>query len=177
MAITDDYAFGDDSAGFENYTFSSLPEAAPYVGSTPPGPASLTAAESMGESTISGASWATSGLLDTSKSVLDWGLKSADQLISGYGKILGLQGQVQDQQFNRYLKTSQMDLAQTSIMGQLDVAKIKAETNSNVARIYANGAGSAANLANVGQTPSSLMLYLTIAGVLFTFIQVMNSRS
>lgn len=140
-------------------------------------PAYETAAWNMGSDTVSGASWATSSPITATKSIFDWGLKSADQLISGYGKILGLQGQVQDQQFNRYLKTSQMDLAQTSIQGQLDVARIKAETNSNVAKIYANSAGSAANLANVGQTPSSLMLYLTIAGVLFTFIQVMNSRS
>lgn len=140
-------------------------------------PAYVTASENMGSDTFSGASWANSAPISATKSVLDWGLKSADQLISGYGKVLGLQGQVQDQQFNRYLKTSQIDLAQTSIQGQLDVAKIKAETNSNVARIYANSAGSAANLANAGQTPSSLMLYLTIAGVLFTFIQVMNSRT
>lgn len=140
-------------------------------------PAYETASASMGDSTFSGASWPSSSFLDTTKSVLDWGLSSANQLISGYGKVLSLQGQVQDQQFNRYLKSSQIDLAQTQINGQLDVAKLKAETNSNVARIYANGAGSAAGLANMGQTPSSLMLYLTIAGVLFTFIQVMNSRS
>lgn len=140
-------------------------------------PAFDTAAANMGSNTFSGASTPSSSFLGTTKSTFDYGLKVADQLIAGYGKILGLEGQVQDAQFNRYLKSSTMDLAKIQVGGQLDVAKLKAETNSNVARIYANSAGSAAGLANMGQTPSSLMLYLTIAGVLFTFIQVMNSRA
>lgn len=139
-------------------------------------PAYETASASMGSSTFSGATWPTDSILSSSKSVFDFGLKAADQLISSYGKVLGLQGQVQDQQLNRYLKSASMDLAKIQVGGQVDVAKLKAETNSNVARIYANSAGSAASLANMGQTPSSLMLYLTIAGVLFTFIQVMNSK-
>jgi hypothetical protein len=131
----------------------------------------------MTGNTVSGASSPSATFLGTTKSAFDFGLKAADQLIASYGKVLGLQGQVQDAQLNRYIKSSSIDLAKIQLGGQLDVAKLKAETNSNVARIYANSAGSAAGLANMGQTPSSLMLYLTIAGVLFTFIQVMNSRS
>lgn len=110
---------------------------------------------------------------DLSKGI-DYGVKLANTLVDGYGKVVGIQGKVQDQQFNQYLKSAQIDILKTQVGSSSEVAKIKAITDQNVAKIYGNAAGSAANLASLGGTQNSLMLYLTIAGVIFTFIQVIK---
>ena len=110
---------------------------------------------------------------DLSKGI-DYGVKLANTLVDGYGKVVGIQGKVQDQQFNQYLKSAQIDIMKTQVGSASEVAKIKAITDSNVAKIYGNAAASGANLAALGGNQNSLMLYLTIAGVIFTFIQVIK---
>lgn len=105
---------------------------------------------------------------------LDSGVKLANQLVDGYGKVIGIQSKVQDQQFNQYLKGAQIDIMKTQVGSASEVAKIKAVTDQNVAKIYGNAAASGANLAALGGNQNSLMLYLTIAGVIFTFIQVIK---
>lgn len=108
------------------------------------------------------------------QSAVDYGLKTASQLVGAYGSILGIQGKAQDAQFGQYLKGAQIDIMKTQVASQADIAKIRALTDANIAKISANAAGSGANLAALGGSQSSLMLYLTIAGLVFTFIQVIK---
>lgn len=127
------------------------------------------AAESNSGNVFSGWSIPSSDAITSGiKSTVDYGLSIGNSLLSGYGKL-------QDMELNRYLKTAQVDILQTQASGAVDVAKLKATAQTNLAKVYANSSGSAAGLANMGQSPSSLMLYLTILGVVFAGIQIIKS--
>lgn len=127
------------------------------------------AADSNASNYFSGWSLPSSEAITTGiKNTVDYGLSIGNSLLTGYGKL-------QDMELNRYLKTAQVDILQTQAAGAVDVAKLKATAQNNLAKVYSNSTGSAASLASMGQTPSSLMLYLTILGVVFAGIQIINS--
>lgn len=135
-------------------------------------PAYDTAIMNSGNNSVSGWSWPTggaSGFLDSITKGIDYGLKVSATIRQGDLAM-------QNQGLQTYLAQSQMGIARTNADSAAEVAKIKATAQSNLSKMYSNAAGSGANLASMGGTSSSLMLYLTIAGVMLAFIQVMNSR-
>ncbi|HLO62903.1 MAG TPA: hypothetical protein VK165_08050 [Azonexus sp.] len=121
----------------------------------------------------------TSAAPSTSSNV-DW-LKSATGAIDYGLKVmqtgLAAKGQYQDQSLNAYLKTAQVDIARTQAGAAMDVARLNATTAEKVATLRANAANTGAVAANLGRDMgnNSLMLWLTIAGVAFAFVQVIQS--
>lgn len=139
-------------------------------------PAYDTAVMNSGPSFFSGWEWpsgSASGFLDSLTKGIDYGLKVSSTIRAGDIAM-------QNQGLQSYLAKSQMDIARTNAASAAEISKIKAVSQSslqsNLGRMYSNAAGSGANLAAIGGTSSSLMLYLTIAGVMLAFIQVMNTR-
>jgi hypothetical protein len=133
--------------------------------------ASLTnvAAESVGSTPfVSSAPSSSSWNIGDAFKVADFGLKV-------YDKILSYDNQVKDAQLNRFLKTAQMDIFHTQAQSAQEVARIKATGDQNLAAIYRNAMGTGAQIANVGQSNNSMMVYLTILGLVFAAIQIMNS--
>jgi len=102
------------------------------------------------------------------KSIADWGLKATETGLNMYGKF-------QDQDLSRYVKTSQVEIAKTNALTAQDTAKLLGQAKVQSAQALANAAKSGAGLTAMGQNPNSLMLYLTILGVVFAGIQIMNS--
>jgi len=126
------------------------------------------AALSLGDA-IGGSVFATGdSILGGAKSLADWGLKATETGLNMYGKF-------QDQDLNRYVKTSQVEIAKTNALTAQDTAKLLGQAKVQSAQALANAARSGAGLTAMGQNPNSLMLYLTILGVVFAAIQVMNS--
>lgn len=109
--------------------------------------------------------------LKAATSVVDYGLK-----VMQTG--LAAKGQYQDQNLNAYLKTAQVDIARTQAGAAMDVAKLNATTAQKVATLRANAANTGAVAADLGHAAgnNAIMLWLTVAGVLLAFVQVMNSR-
>lgn len=136
--------------------------------------AESTAVGSMGDSNFGG-SWSLpsastiDSLLGGLQKGIDYGLKVSGTLRAG-------ELAQQNQGLQSYLAQQQMSIARTNAQASADVAKINAQAKQNFAMMGANAAGSGANLAALGGTSSSLMLYLTIAGVMLAFIQVINMR-
>ena len=120
---------------------------------------------SANPSTSSSADW-----LKTATAGIDYGLK-----VMQTG--LNAKSQYQDQSLNAYLKTAQVDIARVQAGAAMDVAKLNATTAEKVATLRANAANTGAVAANLGRDMgnNSLMLWLTIAGVAFSFVQVMQS--
>lgn len=112
----------------------------------------------------------TSDWLKTATASIDYGLK-----VMQTG--LNAKSQYQDQSLNAYLKTAQVDIARTQAGAAMDVAKLNATTAEKVATLRANAANTGAVAANLGRDMgnNSLMLWLTIAGVAFAFVQVLQS--
>ncbi len=126
------------------------------------------AALSLGDA-IGGASFPSAdSILGGAKNIADWGLKATETGLNMYGKF-------QDQDLNRYVKTSQVEIAKTNALTAQDTAKLLGQAKVQSAQALANAAKSGAGLTAMGQNPNSLMLYLTILGVVFAAIQVMNS--
>lgn len=118
---------------------------------------------------IGGASFPSAdGLLGGAKSIADWGLKATETALKTYG-------QFQDQDLNRYVKTSQVEIAKTNALTAQDTAKLLGQAKVQSAQALANAAKSGAGLTALGQNPNSLMLYLTILGVVFAGIQIMKT--
>lgn len=101
---------------------------------------------------------------------LDYGLKA-------YGQISAINNSVKDVELNNFLKKAQIDIFKTQAIGATNVNSINAKTAANIAQTRANLSNTAAVGANLGASVNnnSLMLWLTIAGVAFAFIQVVNS--
>jgi hypothetical protein len=164
--VSDPWSFSNDS-----FSLSSDIDTGAII-SNVYGPAYDTAVMNSGSDTFGGWSWPSGGadkFLDSITKGIDYGLKVSGALRAG-------DLAVQNQGLQTYLAQSQMDISRTKAASAAEVAKIQATTQSNLSKMYSNAAGSGANLASMGGTSSSLMLYLTIAGVLLAFIQVMNSR-
>lgn len=107
-------------------------------------------------------------ILGGAKNIADWGLKATETALKTYG-------QFQDQDLNRYVKTSQVEIAKTNAETAQETARLMGQAKVQSAQALANAAKSGAGLTAMGQNPNSLMLYLTILGVVFAAIQVMNS--
>lgn len=113
-------------------------------------------------------------------STADW-LRSATGAIDYGLKImqtgLNAKAQYQDQSLNSYLKTAQVDIARVQAGAAMDVARLNATTAEKVATLRANAANTGAVAADLGRSMgnNSLMLWLTIAGVAFAFVQVLQS--
>lgn len=110
------------------------------------------------------------GFLDGLKSITDYGLKVS-------GTLFAANSAAKDQQLNSYLKRSQVDIFQTQAKSAQQVAGLNAQTQANLGQMRINAANTGAVGANLGTAVgnNSLMLWLTIAGVAFAFIQVLNS--
>lgn len=143
-----------------------------YVSSPP----YVTAQNSFADSNIIAASnWSppsfnSDGFLSGLKNFTDWGLKVS-------GTIFAANNAAKDQQLNNYLKKAQVDIFQTQASSAQRVAGLNAQTNANMAQMRINAANTGAVGANLGAAVgnNSLMLWLTVAGVVFAFIQVVNS--
>lgn len=111
---------------------------------------------------------------------VDW-LKSATGAIDYGLKVmqtgLNAKSQYQDQSLNAYLKTAQVDIARIQAGAAMDVSRLNATTAEKVATMRANAANTGAVAADLGRSMgnNSLMLWLTIAGVAFAFVQVLQS--
>lgn len=114
--------------------------------------------------------------MPSASSVIDTGFKAVDWGLATYDRITNAQAKVENSQLNAYLAKSSADLARTQINGQLDIGRLNAQTGVQLAQARTNAASSLSGIAAVGQNPNSLMLYLTIIGVLFAGIQVWKSR-
>lgn len=117
----------------------------------------------------------------TGGSTIDWG-KTIDQGMNAinfglktYGSILAADNAVKDAQLNRYIKGAQIDIAKMQSNSAVEVAGINARTQANIAQTKANLAGSAALGARLGQDNSSMMLWLTVLGLVFAAVQIARS--
>lgn len=154
---------GADLSSYYDWSTNNVP--AGYLPQASNAPAASSSGLSM---SMPSASTFDSILSSVTKGI-DYGLKTVATF-----KNADLQMKSLDLQ--QYLAESKMGIMATQAGSAVEVEKIKAAAQSNLARTYQNAAGSTANLAAMGGTSSSLMLYLTIAGVLFAFIQVIQSR-
>jgi hypothetical protein len=109
------------------------------------------------------------GFLSSLKDITNFGLAT-------YSTLTNANTQMKDSNLKNYLAKAQLDLSKTQIGGQLDVAKLNATAANNLAtaKAYAaNSLGVAGNLGNaVGN--NSLMLWLTILGLGFGFLQLVR---
>jgi len=109
-----------------------------------------------------------SGVLNGTKSTLDYGLKLADSVLSSYAKL-------QNMQTARYLNTTQADVFRTNAQTAQEVARLQGQAKIAANQAMSNASRSAASLASLGQNQGSFMLYLTILGVVFAGIQIVKS--
>ena len=136
-------------------------------------PSYVTAADSANQNAIttySLPSFSSDGFLSGLKNFTDWGLKVS-------GTVFAANNAAKDQQLNNYLKRAQVDIFQTQARSAQEIAGLNARTQSNLANMRINAANTGAVGANLGAAMgnNSLMLWLTVAGVVFAFIQVVNS--
>jgi hypothetical protein len=138
-------------------------------------PQSVTLLDTTASNPISSSGWTTpsfngDSFLKGLQNFTDWGLKVS-------GTVFAANNAAKDQQLNNYLKRSQVDIMQTQATSAQRVAGIQATTAGSLAMMRANAANTGAVGANLGAAVgnNSLMLWLTVAGVLFAFIQVMQS--
>lgn len=175
-----DFAFGDDSAGsFESYTptnFSSASSSYDYSLPDYVYTPSYTTASNIPDATSFSSSSFTlptfngDNVLKNLTNLTDWGLKVS-------GTVFAANNAAKDQQLNNYLKKAQVDIFQTQARSAQNVAGLNAQTQANLAQMRINAANTGAVGANLGTAMgnNSLMLWLTIAGVVFAFVQVVNS--
>lgn len=150
-----------------------IADAAPAYESSP---AYVTAQNSFADSNVIAASnWSPpsfngDGFLSGLKNFTDWGLKVS-------GTIFAANNAAKDQQLNNYLKKAQVDIFQQQAASAQQIAGLNAKTQANLATMRINAANTGAVGANLGAAVgnNSLMLWLTVAGVVFAFIQVVNS--
>ena len=119
--------------------------------------------------TPSGSSWTLGNFIDTGLSGVNYGLAVYDRITAANDKR-------RNSQLNDYLSRGSYDIAKTQIAGQVDVAKTNADVSRLLAQTRANLAGSAASAAQLGQSPNSLMLYLTILGLVFAGLQLYRTK-
>jgi hypothetical protein len=110
-----------------------------------------------------------SDFLGAIKDITNFGLAS-------YSTLTNANLQMKDSNLKNYLAQAQLDLTKTQIGGQLDVAKINATAAENLSKAKAYAANTLATGANLGNAMgnNSLMLWLTILGLGFGFLQLVR---
>lgn len=111
----------------------------------------------------------TAGFLSVLKDITNFGLAS-------YSTLTNANLKMKDSNLRNYLAQANLDLNKTQIGGQIDVAKINATANENLAKARAYTANTLGVAGNLGQAVgnNSLMLWLTILGLGFGFLQLVR---
>lgn len=109
------------------------------------------------------------GFLSSLKDITNFGLAT-------YSTLTNANLQMKDSNLRNYLAQANLDLNKTQIGGQIDVAKINATANEKLAQARANTYGTLGVAGNLGQSVgnNSLMLWLTILGLGFGFLQLVR---
>lgn len=126
------------------------------------------AGDSMTESIGGYSPVSDSSSFSSAKDIIDYGLKISDAAIKTYSAV-------QNQALQTYLVRNNASIDRANSDSARDVNKLLATSKVNQAQALNNLTRAKAVASELGQSPNSLMLYLTIIGVVFAGIQVLKS--